>query len=87
LRLIPLRLAGKAAAEGSDVYVFLIGMMLLSELAREHGVFDWLPSAALKRARGSCAHLFTLVYGIGTVVTIFLSNAASSRRKTKRKTR
>ena len=35
LRLIPLRLAGKAAAEGSDVYFFLIGMMLLSELARE----------------------------------------------------
>jgi arsenical pump membrane protein len=32
LRLIPLKLAGKAAAEGSDVYLFLIGMMLLSEL-------------------------------------------------------
>jgi arsenical pump membrane protein len=48
LRLIPLKLAGKAAAEGSDVYLFLVGMMLLSELAREHGVFDWLSSAALK---------------------------------------
>jgi len=78
LRLIPLRLAGKAAAEGSDVYFFLVGMMLLSELAREHGVFDWLSSAALKRAHGSCAHLFTLVYGIGTLVTIFLSNDATA---------
>src|SRR6202051_4412034 len=42
LRLVPLRLAGQAVADGTDVYLFLIGMMLLSELAREHGVFDWL---------------------------------------------
>jgi|SRR5450755_1345616 hypothetical protein len=32
LGLIPLRLAASAVAEGSDVYLFLIGMMLLSEL-------------------------------------------------------
>ena len=63
LRLISLQLAGKAAAEGADVYFFLIGMMLLSELAREHGVFDWLSSAALQGARGSALRLFTLVYG------------------------
>jgi arsenical pump membrane protein len=78
LRLIPLKLAGKAAAEGSDVYLFLIGMMLLSELAREHGVFDWLSSAALKGAHGSCVRLFTLVYGVGTLVTIFMSNDATA---------
>ncbi len=78
LRLIPLKLAGKAAAKGSDVYLFLIGMMLLSELAREHGVFDWLSSAALKGAHGSSARLFTLVYGVGTLVTIFMSNDATA---------
>src|ERR1700761_3465442 len=37
LRLVPLKLAGQAVAKGSDVYLFLIGMMLLSELAREQG--------------------------------------------------
>jgi len=78
LRLIPLRLAGKAVAEGSDVYLFLIGMMLLSELAREQGVFDWLASTAIRRAGGSCSRLFTLVYAVGTVVTIFLSNDATA---------
>ncbi len=78
LRLIPLRLAGKAVAEGSDVYLFLIGMMLLSELAREHGVFDWLSSVAIRRANGSCSRLFALVYGIGTLVTIFMSNDATA---------
>jgi arsenical pump membrane protein len=78
LRLIPLKLAEKAAAEGFDVYFFLIGMMLLSELAREHGVFDWLSAAALKGAHGSSARLFTLVYGVGTLVTIFMSNDATA---------
>src|ERR1019366_8444015 len=78
LRLVPLRLAGKAVAEGTDVYLFLIGMMLLSELAREHGVFDWLSSVAVHSADGSTARLFTLVYGIGTLVTIFMSNDATA---------
>jgi arsenical pump membrane protein len=78
LRLVSLKLAGRAIAEGMDVYLFLIGMMLLSELAREHGVFEWLSSAAVRSARGSCSRLFTLVYAVGTVVTIFMSNDATA---------
>ena len=78
LRLIPLQLAGKAVGEGTDVYLFLIGMMLLSELAREHGVFEWVSSAAVGAAHGSCTRLFTLVYGIGAFVTIFMSNDATA---------
>lgn len=78
LRLIPLKLAGKAVAEGSDVYLFLIGMMLLSALANEHGVFDWVSSVAVRGANGSTARLFTLVYGIGTLTTIFMSNDATA---------
>jgi arsenical pump membrane protein len=78
LRLVPLTLAGKAVAEGSDVYLFLIGMMLLSELASEHGVFDWLSSVAVRGANGSCVRLFTLIYGTGTLVTIFMSNDATA---------
>ncbi|HZP05019.1 MAG TPA: arsenic transporter [Terracidiphilus sp.] len=76
--LIPLQLAGRAIAEGSDVYFFLIGMMMLSELAREYGVFDWLSSVAVQQAGGSCVRLFTLVYGFGTLVTIFMSNDATA---------
>lgn len=78
LRLIPASLAGHAIAEGTDVYLFLVGMMLLSELAREQGVFDWLSSTAIRNSHGSCAHLFTLVYGIGILVTVFLSNDATA---------
>ena len=78
LRLVPLELAGQAVAKGSDVYLFLIGMMLLSELAREQGVFDWVASVAVRGANGSCSRLFLLVYGVGTLVTIFMSNAATA---------
>jgi len=78
LRLIPLKLARYAVAEGMDVYLFLTGMMLLSELAKRNGVFDWLANVAVKQADGSARHLFTLIYGVGTVVTIFMSNDATA---------
>jgi arsenical pump membrane protein len=78
LRLIPLPLAGKAIAEGSDVYFFLIGMMLLSALARDNGVFDWVASESIQAARGSCSRLFLLIYGFGTIVTICMSNDATA---------
>ena len=77
-RLIPLKLAGKAVLEGSDVYLFLIGMMLLSELAQSNGVFDWVSSTAVRKANNSPSRLFTLMYGIGTVVTICMSNDATA---------
>jgi len=78
LRLIPLKLAGQAVAKGTDVYLFLIGMMLLSELAREQGVFDWVAAAAVRGAKGSCSRLFVMVYAVGTLVTIFMSNDATA---------
>ncbi|MFL6464346.1 MAG: arsenic transporter [Bryobacteraceae bacterium] len=77
-RLIPLQLAGHAVAAGADVYFFLTGMMVLSELARLHGVFDWLASTAIRLAKGSRTRLFTLLYCIGTVVTVFMSNDATA---------
>ena len=78
LRLITVQLAAHAAEKAFDVCLFLIGMMLLAEVAREHGVFDWLSSVAVRAAEGSCAQLFVLVYGVGTVVTIFMSNDATA---------
>src|SRR5579863_7134099 len=78
LRLMPLKLAGQAVASGTDVYLFLTGMMLLSEVARDFGVFDWMASLAEQHADGSPVRLFTLVYLVGTLVTIFLSNDATA---------
>ncbi|WP_348270100.1 arsenic transporter [Edaphobacter paludis] len=77
-RLIPLSLAGHAIAEGTDVYLFLAGMMLLSQLAQMHGVFNWLATIAIQHSRGSRIRLFTLIYIVGTFVTIFMSNDATA---------
>ena len=66
------------ASKGMDVYLFLTGMMLLSEIAREEGLFDWLAAIATRRANGSATRLFLLIYGVGTVVTMFLSNDATA---------
>ena len=65
-------------AKGLDVYLFLIGMMLLSEIARQEGLFDWLASMATRSANGSAGRLFLLVYAVGVIVTIFLSNDATA---------
>ncbi len=78
LRLVPVEVAGRAISAGSDVYLFLTGMMLLSELARFYGVFDWLASIAVEHARGERIRLFTLIYAVGTLVTIFMSNDATA---------
>lgn len=78
LRLLPLSRAGAAVAKGTDVYLFLSGMMLLSELARREGVFDWLAGVAVRAARQSRARLFSLVYLVGVAVTVLLSNDATA---------
>jgi len=76
--LLPVPAALGAAAKGTDVYLFLIGMMLLAELARAEGLFDWLAIHAVRHARGSPRRLFALVYAVGTLVTVFLSNDATA---------
>ena len=76
--LIPLPDAGTAVLKGVDVYLFLIGMMVLAELARHEELFDWLAAFAVRHSKGSPTRLFVLVYLVGTIVTIFLSNDATA---------
>ncbi|TXI04570.1 MAG: arsenic transporter [Rhizobium sp.] len=81
--LLAFRLIGPAdiwagVSKGTDVYLFLIGMMLLSELARREGLFDWIAAIATSHAKGSPRRLFLLVYAVGVVVTVFLSNDATA---------
>ena len=64
--------------KGTDVYLFLTGMMLLAKLARREGLFDWLAAVSVRHARGSPYRLFTLVYLVGVLVTVFLSNDATA---------
>ncbi len=76
--LLPWRDAMRAAGQGTDVYFFLAGMMLLAGIARKEGLFDWLAQQAIKHSRRSASRLFAIVYVVGMLVTIFLSNDATA---------
>ena len=76
--LLPWADAVAGLAKGLDVYLFLAGMMLLAEIARREGLFDWLAALATSHADGSGSRLFLLTYVVGTIVTIFLSNDATA---------
>ena len=78
LGLMPASLAWSGALKGLDVYMFLTGMMLLSEVARREGLFDWIAAYATRHAKGSATRLFLLVYMVGIVVTVILSNDATA---------
>ena len=75
---LPASAALAGVKKGTDVYLFLTGMMVLAELARQEGLFGWLAANAAQMARGSASRLFALVFAVGTVVTVFLSNDATA---------
>jgi len=76
--LISWETAWRGVGQGLDVYLFLAGMMLLSAVAQQEGLFDWAAAMATAHARGSPARLFTLVFMVGVAVTMFLSNDATA---------
>jgi len=78
LGLLPVGVALQGLGQAVDVVLFLTGMMLLAELARGEGLFDWLAAGVAVMARGSAMRLFALVYGMAVLVTVFLSNDATA---------
>ena len=76
--LISAHQALRAVGRGTDVYLFLAGMMLLAELARSEGLFDWVAAHAVRTAAGSPRRLFGLIYLVGIAVTALLSNDATA---------
>jgi arsenical pump membrane protein len=78
LGLLPISDALAGMHKGVDVYLFLTGMMLIAELAQREGLFDYLAALAVEHARGSPQRLFLLVYAVGILVTVVLSNDATA---------
>jgi len=52
--------------------------MLLSEVARREGLFDWAASYAVRQAKGSPRRLFLMIYAVGVIVTACMSNDATA---------
>lgn len=63
---------------GHDVYLFLVGMMIVAELARRTGLFDWLAVRLVNRSRGSSWRLFLHVFLAGIAITAIMSNDATA---------
>jgi arsenical pump membrane protein len=76
--LLPVVAAARGVAQGGDVYLFLAGMMFLSELASDQGLFAWAAGLVAAKAHGSATRLFCLIYALAVVVTVFLSNDATA---------
>jgi len=77
-RLITVSEGLAGITKGINVYLFLTAMMLLAETAREEKLFNWLAAYATNFAKGSANKLFILIYFVGVVVTVFLSNDATA---------
>lgn len=70
--------AWHALAAQYNVFLFLFGLMAIAGLADGAGFFDLAGAAAVALARGSGRMLLLCVFGVGALVTAFLSNDATA---------
>lgn len=73
LRLETPAQAWRTIAEGRDVLFFLLGLLLLSDLLRASGFFDWAAILAARAAKGDGRALYRNVFLFGALTTAFLS--------------
>ena len=57
---------------------FFLGLMVISAVAEEAGVFEALAYQAAKWGRGSAVRLYGAIFFVGTVISAFLSNDATA---------
>ncbi len=70
--------AWRALTDQGNVFLFLFGLMSIAGLADAAGFFDLAGAAAVAMARGSGRALLLCVFGVGALVTAFLSNDATA---------
>ena len=61
-----------------DVFLFFLGMLTVTLLAEQAGIFTWLATQAASRSRGNKTLLFLNVFGLGVVISTFLTNDATA---------
>src|SRR5579872_4186868 len=73
----PLDVVGVLGGEW-NVYGFFLGLMTISALADQAGVFDAVAHLAASWASGSARRLYIGIFLVGVVITAFLSNDATA---------
>lgn len=61
-----------------NVYGFFLGMMMISALADQAGLLEAIVASAARGARGSSRRLYVAVFGVGILITVFLSNDSTA---------
>jgi arsenical pump membrane protein len=61
-----------------NTFGFFLGLMLISALAEEAGIFEALANAAAHWGRGSAVRLYLAVFVVGATISIFLTNDATA---------
>jgi len=61
-----------------DVFLFFLGMLTVTGLAEQAGIFSWLATRAAVLSRGSKLRLFVNVFLLGVLISTFLTNDATA---------
>src|SRR5579875_1491325 len=69
--IVPVTAALEALAAKWDVFLFFLGMLTVTGLAEQAGIFAWLARRAASLSRGSRRYLFVNVFLLGVLISTF----------------
>ncbi|MCL4394751.1 MAG: SLC13 family permease [Chloroflexi bacterium] len=61
-----------------NVFGFLLGLMTISAMADQEGIFERIADQAGRWGRGDAARLYLIIFLVGALITAFLSNDATA---------
>jgi arsenical pump membrane protein len=61
-----------------NILLFFLGLMVISAVTDQAGVFKWFAHEAVGLANGSARRLLLVVFGLGVLITTFFSNDATA---------
>ena len=76
--VVPASAALGVLAANWDVFLFFLGMLTVTALAEQAGIFSWLAARAARLSCGSRRRLFLNVFILGILISTFLTNDATA---------
>ena len=76
--VVPVPAALGVLAANWDVFLFFLGMLTVTALAEQAGIFSWLAAWAARLSCGSRRRLFLNVFILGVLISTFLTNDATA---------
>jgi arsenical pump membrane protein len=76
--VVPISSAVRVLGSNWDVFLFFLGMLTVTALAEQAGIFAWLAGWAARQAQCSRRRLFLNVFILGVLISTFLTNDATA---------